>query len=239
MRSAGAAAGSTSRSRTFGRVTSTTTSGESGRRDFAAAAARAAAELIRDPAVATAWDQPSALAEMTVGALAGHLAYQILVIPPALADPPPEQPTVSLAEHFSRVRWIGARVDDDISRRIREDSERTAADGHQALVARVDSAVTDLADLLTGAGDGAVRLPLWPSWSTTIDDMLVTRLVEIVVHADDLAVSVGVASPAFPEAVVDAVLDVLTRLAVRRHGYPAVLRALSRSERAPETIAAF
>jgi hypothetical protein len=36
----------------------------------------------------------------------------------------------------------------------------------------------------------------------------------------------------------DAVLVLLTRLAARRHGTPAVPCALSRSERAPATIAA-
>jgi hypothetical protein len=35
------------------------------------------------------------------------------------------------------------------------------------------------------------------------------------------------------------VIDLLARLAVRRHGPTAVLRALSRAERAPGTISAF
>jgi hypothetical protein len=39
--------------------------------------------------------------------------------------------------------------------------------------------------------------------------------------------------------VLDPVFALLTRLAVRRHGPTALLRALSRSERAPATIAAF
>jgi hypothetical protein len=59
------------------------------------------------------------------------------------------------------------------------------------------------------------------------------------VHADDLAVSVGMATPALPAAVLDPVFELLTRLAVRRHGPTAVLRALSRAERAPDTISAF
>ena len=40
------------------------------------------------------------------------------------------------------------------------------------------------------------------------------------------------------ERRADAVLALLTRLAARRHGPAAVLRALSRAERAPATIAA-
>jgi hypothetical protein len=41
------------------------------------------------------------------------------------------------------------------------------------------------------------------------------------------------------EQATDTVLTLLTRLAARRHGPAAVLRALSRAERAPATIAAF
>ena len=49
------------------------------------AAADQAVALLREPDVAAAWDQPSALAEMTVGGLAGHLAYQIFAASAALA----------------------------------------------------------------------------------------------------------------------------------------------------------
>jgi len=42
------------------------------------AAAGQAAALPGEPDVAAAWGQPSALAEMTVSSLTGHLAYQCL-----------------------------------------------------------------------------------------------------------------------------------------------------------------
>jgi hypothetical protein len=84
-----------------------------------------------------------------------------------------------------------------------------------------------------------VRIPLWGPWSLMLDDILTTRMMELAVHSDDLAVSVGIATPALPQSAVDTVIDLLSRLAVRRHGPTAVLRALSRAERAPATIAAF
>ena len=49
----------------------------------------------------------------------------------------------------------------------------------------------------------------------------------------------GVATPALPQSAIDTVIDLLSRPAVRRHGPTAVLRTLSRAERAPATIAAF
>jgi hypothetical protein len=113
-----------------------------------------------------------------------------------------------------------------------------AADGPVALAARVDSAIAELTERLAAVANRPVRIPLWGPWSLLLDDMLVTRMMELAVHCDDLAVSVGIAPPALPQNAVHAVIDLLSRLAVRRHGAVNVLRALSR-ERAPATIAAF
>lgn len=45
-------------------------------------------------------------------------------------------------------------------------------------------------------------------------------------------------TPELPEAVLDPVFALLTRLSARKHGAPAVLRALTRAERAPSSITA-
>ena len=73
----------------------------------------------------------------------------------------------------------------------------------------------------------------WQGWSLSEHDFLVTRLMEIVVHSDDLAASIGVVTPEFPAEVLAPVLDLLTGLAVRRHGSTAVVRTLARPQRAP------
>ena len=208
-------------------------------RDDFLAAARAAAGLLAEPAVAANWGGASALPEFTVGGLAGHLAYQILAVPDALTGPAPKEETVSLLGHYQRVAWIGAALDDEISVRIRSGGEQTAAGGPAALSARVDAAVEELAGALASTPDRPVRIPLWGPWSLMLDDLLITRMMELAVHSDDLAVSVGVPTPSLPQSAVDTVIDLLSRLAVRRHGPTAVLRALSRAERAPASIAAF
>lgn len=209
-----------------------------GIRDDFLSAAGSAADLLREPAVAAAWSAPSALPEFSVGGLAGHLAYQILAIPRILTEPVPQEPTIALLDHYGRVTWTDSDIDDDINVRIRDGGERVAAEGPAALVARVDSAVKELTDGLASATDRPVRISLWGPWSLRLDDMLVTRMMELAVHSDDLAVSVGIETPALPPGAVDTVVDLLSRLAVRRHGPTAVLRALSRAERAPSTIAA-
>jgi len=59
------------------------------------------------------------------------------------------------------------------------------------------------------------------------------------VHADDLAASLGCPTPQFDDAVRDPVVALLAALSVRRHGQIAVVRALTRAERASGSVSAF
>lgn len=210
-----------------------------GMRDDFLSMARTAADLMRAPEVAAAWERPSALPEFGVSGLAGHLSGQVFAIAQALAGPVPEEPVIPVLEHYARSAWVDAGLDADINVGIRRSGEERAADGPAALAARVDATIAELAGALTSFPDRPVRLSFWGPWSLTLDDMLTTRMMEIAVHADDLAVSVGVPTPEFPGSAVDTVIDLLSRLSVRRHGAVSVLRALSRAERAPAGIAAF
>ena len=72
----------------------------------------------------------------------------------------------------------------------------------------------------------------WQGWSLTTDDFLTTRMMETVVHSDDLAASVGLPTPVFPDDAATPVLALLTGVAVRRHGQADVVRAsVARSAR--------
>ena len=202
-------------------------------------AARSAVRLLADPAVAARWDTPSALAEFRVAGLAGHLASQVFQVETMLAAPVPPGEPIGLLDHYARGTWAGAGVDHEVNVGIRRGGEEIAEDGAAALVTRTEAAVERLAGALPGEpADRVVHLARGP-WSLTLDDFLTTRLMELAVHSDDLAVSVGVPTPELPEEVIEPVLSLLARLAVRRHGQPAVLRALTRAERAPTLINAF
>ena len=73
-------------------------------------------------------------------------------------------------------------------------------------------------------------------WSTFI----AMRLLELVIHVDDLAVSVGLPTPPLPEAAQEIVATLLMQVSAARHGWLPILRTLARSERAPtEGISAF
>lgn len=201
-------------------------------------AAESAAALLADPAVAGAWEGSSALPKLTVGGLACHLGRQVSGAPELLAAEPRDDDPISLTDHYVRSAWVGAELDDEVNVGVRRRSELDAEAGPAALVAGVNDALATLRDALPAQPtDRVVHLP-WGPWSLSLDDYLVTRMMEIAVHSDDLAVSVGIPTPSLPASVLDLVLAILTRVAVHRHGQTAVLRALSRSERAPASISA-
>jgi hypothetical protein len=200
--------------------------------------AATAADLIAAPEVAVAWHEPSALPKMSVQSLAGHLAGQVFFIPQVLAEPVPTEEVIPIHAYYARVSWIGSDLDDAFNVGIRTGGERDAADGPAALAARVRATVAQLAGTLPAAASRPVRRPTWGAWSISLDDFVTSRMLELVVHADDLAYSVGVPTPEFPAEAVETVVDLLTRIALRRHGAIGVLRALSRAERAPATISA-
>jgi hypothetical protein len=199
-------------------------------------AAGQAVALLQQPEVAAAWDQPSALAEMTVGGLAGHLAYQIFSAGSALAEPASGQAPIPLLEHYARAAWIGAPLDGEVNAGIRARAEGFGSEGAQSLRDRARAALAEQrAALARESGDRAVFLPQ-TGWALSLGDFLTTRTMELAVHLDDLAVSVGLPAQELPDAVFDPVLVLLARLAARRHGQAALLRALARAERAPSAI---
>ncbi|WP_434442592.1 maleylpyruvate isomerase N-terminal domain-containing protein [Lentzea sp. E54] len=208
------------------------------REDFLTTA-RIALELLRHERVAQHWDQPSALPEFGVGGLAGHIGYQALPLPDMISAPPGDEPVVSLMEHYARANWTELDVDSEFHTRIRAGGEKLAAEGQGAFCDRVERTLDELAKTLPGQENRGVRMPHWGPWAVPLDEYLVSRLMEFVVHCDDLAVSVGVETPEFPRHVNETVIDLLTRMALNKHRAVDVVRALSRKERAPQDITAF
>lgn len=200
--------------------------------------ATVACTFLADPAVAGRWDAPSALARFRVRGLAGHLAGQLIQVPSVLDAAPPDTAPISLLDHYARSTWTDGDLDSELNTGIRDSGEQLAADGVAALTARTGAALGELRERLpVEPADRSIQLP-WGPWALSLDDFLATRVLELVVHCDDLAVSVGLPGPALPTPAVETVLDLLCRMAAHRHGPTAVLRTLSRAERAPTGIAA-
>ncbi|MBO0898362.1 maleylpyruvate isomerase N-terminal domain-containing protein [Cellulomonas sp. zg-ZUI22] len=201
------------------------------RDDAFLSAADTALALVDRPEVAARWPEPSALPRMSVGALAVHLGNQVVRVAQVLALEPGDLPVLADAdEHYARSAWPTAAPEDPVNDRSADG--QAAAAGPQALHDRVAAQREVVRRVLTdGTAPDVVPVP-WAGWAMRREDFLLTRLLEVVVHADDLAVSVDVATPTFPPEVFDPVRDLLVRLAVARHGQARVVAALTRRERA-------
>ena len=187
-------------------------------------------DLVGSAEVDDAWDRESALPGMTVGGLARHLVSQPECAVEFLATPgPPDAQMMTLVGHYERVDWLHAPVDAPENTSIRDDFNLMGSAGHAESVEVLARARKQLGAAIDSAGP-TTYVP-WQDCALPTDDFLVVRLMEIVVHADDLAYSVDVAAPAFSPEVLEPAFALLTALAARRRGQDEVLRTLSRHER--------
>ncbi|HEX5119319.1 MAG TPA: maleylpyruvate isomerase N-terminal domain-containing protein [Pseudonocardiaceae bacterium] len=201
------------------------------------AGAELAAELLRNPAVGHHWTEPSALPEYRISGLAGHLAIAVFHGLSVLDTPLPDGTApVDAVVYYSRTK-PGPPLDAPLQQRIREVSQQQAGADQADLIGRVDATLAALhATVPTVPLD---RLVCFRDRVLPYGDWLLTRLVELAVHMDDLAVSLDIETPELPPPAADLVLTTLVRVAAVHHGPVAVLRALSRRERAVLTISAF
>jgi uncharacterized protein (TIGR03083 family) len=151
---------------------------------------------------------PSELPGWTVHQLLVHIARQIEVVPDVLERAAPGKADLDLA------RW--ARSTATIADRLDEDTREAAAATERA-VDRIEAA----ADRLNAVLDQAVapdRLIAITLGSMRSTDFLVTRLVELVVHSDDLATATAVAVPLDRQAVAAVVRLLADALADKAPG---------------------
>jgi hypothetical protein len=193
--------------------------------------AASARRVIAVPEVAAHWDEPSVLAQFTVRGLAGHLGRGAWVVEQYLdAGIPADAVEVGDAAGYYAAVMLTADLGDVLNTSIRERGEAEAAGGRDVVVARLDSTMARLADRLA-ALPGDARISAVMGATLDLDEYLVTRMVELVAHTDDLAVSVGIGSPAPDPDAATLVVHCLVDVARRRHGDRAVVLALTRRDR--------
>ncbi len=193
---------------------------------FLAAAAEARAVLVMAE-VEDRWQEELALPGMTVGALAAHLARAITTVQTYLGthvhgDVEP----LSAAGYFAAMDTTDPGSELNVA--IRARAAQGASQGARAVIEAVDSCVTHLRHQLAVEPDdrlvevlGGLVLPL--------DEYLLTRVLELTVHTDDLCLSIGRHTP--PLSGMAATIALLVDVAQLRHGELAVLHALARRER--------
>ncbi len=187
-----------------------------------------AAELIGSPAVAAAWREPSLLEGMTVGALSAHLvraAGSVL----AYLDRTDVEATPD-GELLTPVTYFHAAIDSPIHDRIKEVSASEAAAGPAEVLDECRRVAAEIRlrlpaeppDRLIGALGGRML---------TLDDFCRTRFIEVMIHVDDLAASVGTSTPEFDRRATGEIIDILMGIARRRHGDWPIIHALARADR--------
>lgn len=162
-----------------------------------------------DEDVATA---PSALDGWSVADLVAHLGRAM----DALTAAEPAQPgavPLTLAEYLGT--YPGRA--DEISVVTRELSTRIAADPLRAVDAMARAALDHLDELRAAGGDPVVQARRGP---ILLSEMVLSRLVELVVHGDDLARSTRLegAGPIDP-AALHLVAETLLEIVVDRGGW--------------------
>jgi uncharacterized protein (TIGR03083 family) len=184
--------------------------------------------LLAAPALARAWNGPSSLPDLSVRGLAGHLVRAGDAVLAYLdADPaPPGDPLSPAAYYAAALTAMDARA----HAAVRARGEALAGSDPSALVARREAVAARLGEVLRREPPER-RVRVFGDLVMTLDDYLVTRIVEILVHADDLAVSLGLDAPLVPERAFELGLRTLVDVARARHGDAAVLVALARRER--------
>lgn len=199
-------------------------------RDLFLLGARSVQTALAAPAVADRWDEPSILADQSIGGLAGHLARGgVWVVDDYLDAGVPDVATIpDAAVYFASV----ADMDEAGHEAIRQRGVAVAAVGPDALRSQLATRLDALEARL--ATEPVERLVSVFGGTMRLDDYLLTRLVEQVVHLDDLARSLGEERSQAPEDLAAVVAGIGVAIAVARHGATAAVRLLFRD--APDGV---
>lgn len=193
-------------------------------------AADAGRRLLDVEGLAERWEEPSSLDRMTMGELAAHLSRAVTLVTRYL-DTPAEPPYRDAAGYFfALVPVADTDLDSELAVAVRDRARREAGSGLDAVRRAWDEARADLPGRLDPAVlDRAISVL---GSATRVGEYLTTRLVELVVHSDDLAVSLGEPTPEFSADAIESVTACLTALAALRSSPLEVIRAMTRRERA-------
>jgi uncharacterized protein (TIGR03083 family) len=182
----------------------------------------------------TRWSQPSALDGYSVGALTGHLLMAIRRVEEFLNIDEPDGPVLPPVDYYAKIAAYEPGVNEQpIHVGLRASGHDLSLSGADKTIATIEAIHQRLVDVLpTVSPNRRVPIPIVPGSVALLDGYYLTRTVEMVVHLDDLATSIGVPTPALPDAAVTAVASFLLELAIRRVGGVEVVRALVRPTRA-------
>jgi hypothetical protein len=186
-----------------------------------------AGEIMRDPEVGKRWADESCLPGFTIAGLTGHLLRAGTRVGVYLDQPEPDDEPIPAPAYFAEIL---KSLDASENQRIISDGVKDAEPGWGALIERHSVLAADLRHRLEAEPPGR-KVGVFAGKVMLLDDYLETRIVELLVHTDDLATSIGADSPQPPPAAAEIAIPHLVSVARMMHGDRAVLMALSRRER--------
>lgn len=201
-------------------------------------ASRHAGTVLASNEVRLAWARPSAVEMMTVGDICGHMFLIVRRVGKRLED---SGRVSEQAPAAKPVGWTWMRVqtaaDLDLPEQsqVRMDGAHVAAWGWEDVHRAYDDRTRRVEGLLQRGLPAAMDVG---GHSLSFSAYLATRVVELIVHSDDLACSVGLVN-APPALALTTAVDALVDGSRSVHGDLTVLRALSRRERALDGISVF
>lgn len=192
-------------------------------------AASNACAILEHPELGSHWTKPSVLTEFSVAGLAGHLLRGILTVEKYLDEPSSVDAPLSAVEYY-QAAGLNSDPDSELNRDIRTRGDEMAAAGATLVAAAARTALHHLRDRLAAEDPRRVMTVLGGA-AITLEEYLRTRVVELVVHSDDLVLSIGIGDDYVVSVATSGVaIETLVGLARARHGDVAVLRALTRRE---------
>lgn len=190
-----------------------------------------ALSIVEDPRVSAGWSDASSLPMMTIGSVVGHLLHSgILLLEESLDEPVPAGRPLTTAEIFS---VIPIDADDGAHEAVREVASAQEAGGLRDLLERAIACRERLVvrvreeppDRVIGLAGYEFPLP----WR--LDEFIAARILELVVHLDDLATSIDALDLTPPADAITLACHLGIDISMRRHGPMPVLQALYRSDR--------
>jgi hypothetical protein len=193
--------------------------------------AQAALSFVSLPLVNERWASASCLPEMTVGALSGHLLHSgIFMLEDALnGTDVPGGSTRTAATVFS---WVPLEEADPANADVRFVAESESGEGQTDLVSRAAASMHRISESLDRTPPDRVVAFFNGTIPMTLDQLLRARVLELVVHLDDLICSVGVTKLPLPKEAVALTCHLGLDINLTRYGHEEVLRALFRRDRA-------
>jgi hypothetical protein len=192
-------------------------------------------ELVARPEVAQKWNEPSTLESWSVQTLVGHAVGPLDLIITDCEQPEPATPRFRGIVEYTRMARLERREDLELEghQLIKVMADKRAAKGPAHVLEMASRWVEELKWMLPAMDPNKhVYLPRMPPMAGSLAMMVMNRTMELTVHMDDLAVSVGVPTPPIrPEAGAMA-LTVLMSVARRANTDLEILRAMARGERA-------